>query len=95
VCFRGPEGRRQTKREFEPAIKRGALLQSAGSAILLTKAKVLAELAAKAKARATKAISIRLPVADLEWAQQIAAEEAIGCQAVFKRAIRAGFKKVS
>jgi len=45
--------------------------------------------------KATKAISIRLPVADLERAQQIAAKEGIGYQIVLKRAIQAGLKKVS
>jgi hypothetical protein len=90
-----PEGRRQTQREFERALKRGNLLRSPGSPIQQTEAKVLAELLEKAKARATKAISIRLPVADLERAQRIAAKEGIGYQAVLKRAIHAGLKKVS
>jgi predicted DNA binding CopG/RHH family protein len=43
---------------------------------------------AKAKARATKGISIRLPVADLELAKQIAAQEGVGYQIVLKRAVR-------
>src|SRR5581483_10534433 len=87
-----PEGRRQTQREFERALKRGTLLRSPGSPIPQTDAKVLAELVEKAKA---KAISIRLPVADLERAQRIAAKEGIGYQTVLKRAIQAGLKKVS
>ena len=90
-----PEGRRQTQREFERTVKRGGLLRSAGSTIPLTDARVLAELVEKAMARATKAISIRLPVADLERAQEIAAKEGIGYQTVLKRAIHAGLKKVS
>lgn len=90
-----PEGRRQTQREFERALKQGTLLRSPGSAVPLTDAKVLAELVEKAKAKATKAISIRLPVADLERAQRIAAREGIGYQTVLKRAIQAGLKKVS
>jgi uncharacterized sporulation protein YeaH/YhbH (DUF444 family) len=90
-----PEGRRQTQREFERALKRGTLLRSPGSPIPQTDAKVLAELVEKAKAKATKAISIRLPVADLERAQRIAAKEGIGYQTVLKRAIQAGLKKVS
>jgi uncharacterized sporulation protein YeaH/YhbH (DUF444 family) len=90
-----PEGRRQTQREFERALKRGSLLRSPGSAIPQTDAKVLAELVEKAKAKATKAISIRLPVADLERAQQIAAREGVGYQTVLKRAILFGLKKLS
>ena len=93
--YASQEGRRQTQREFERALKRGTILRSEGSTIPLTDAKVLAELVEQAKANATKAISIRLPVADLEQAQRIAAKEGIGYQAVLKRAIRAGLKKVS
>ena len=90
-----PEGRRQTQREFERALKQGALLRSPGSPVPATDAKVLAELVEQAKAKATKAISIRLPVADLERAQQIAVREGIGYQTVLKRAIHAGLRKVS
>jgi len=93
--YASPEGRRQTQREFERALKRGVILRSGGSAIPLTHAKVLAELVEKAKANVTKAISIRLPVADLDRAQKIAAAEGIGYQTVLKRAIRAGLRKVS
>ena len=49
----------------------------------------------KAKANATKAISIRLPVADLERAKQIAERVGVGYQTVLKRAIRTGLRKVS
>lgn len=90
-----PEGRRQTQREFERAVKRGSLLRSAGSKIPLTDGRLLADLVEKAKARATRAISIRLPVADLERARAIAAKEGTGYQTVLKRAIHAGLKKVS
>ncbi len=93
--YASPEGRRRTQREFERALKQGTILRSEGSTIPLTLAKVIAELVEKAKENATKAISIRLPVADLDRAQQIAAKEGIGYQTVLKRAIRAGLKKVS
>jgi hypothetical protein len=95
VWHASPEGRRQTQREFARAIKRGMLLRSEGSTIPLTDAKVLAELVEKAKANVTRAISIRLPVVDLERAQRIAARDGIGYQTVLKRAIHAGLKKVS
>jgi hypothetical protein len=89
------EGRRQTQREFQRAVKSGKILRSEGSTIPPTDLKLLAELVEKAKAKATKAISIRLPVADLERAQQIATKQGIGYQTVLKRAIRAGLRKVS
>lgn len=93
--YASQEGRRQTQREFERALKRGAILRSEGASIPATDAKLLAELIEKARANATKAISIRLPVADLDQAQQIAAKQGIGYQTVLKRAIRAGLRKVS
>ncbi|MBA3974131.1 MAG: hypothetical protein C0504_07945 [Candidatus Solibacter sp.] len=64
-------------------------------AIRQTGAKVLAGLAGKARAKAAKAISIRLPLAGLESARRIAATEGIGCQTALKRAINEGLKKVS
>jgi hypothetical protein len=93
--YASDEGRRATQREFERALKRGAVLRSEGAAIRLTDAKVLTELVEQARAKATRAISIRLPVADLDHAQKIAAKEGIGYQTVLKRAIRAGLRKVS
>ncbi len=90
-----PEGRRQTQREFERAIKRGEVLRSKGSTIPLTDTKLLAALVEKAKANATKAISIRLPIADLERAKQLAERGGVGYQTVLKRAIRTGLRKVS
>jgi predicted DNA binding CopG/RHH family protein len=47
----------------------------------------------QAKAKATRAISIRLPVADLELAKDIAKKQGIGYQTVLKHAIRKGLKK--
>ena len=38
--YASQEGRRQTQREFERALKRGAILRSEGSTIPLTHAKV-------------------------------------------------------
>jgi predicted DNA binding CopG/RHH family protein len=93
--YASPEGRRQTQREFERALKRGAVLPSEGARITLSNAKTLAELVAQAKAKATKAISLRVPVADIEQAQAIAEREGVGYQTILKKAIRAGLKKVS
>ena len=47
----------------------------------------------QAKQTATLAISIRIPIADLEQAQRIAAATGVGYQAVLKQAILAGLKK--
>jgi len=85
-----PEGRRQTRREFERALKSGALLRSDGARIPHTDAKALAALMEQAKAKATQPISLRLPFADIERARKIAAKQGIGYQTVLKHAIRAG-----
>lgn len=58
-----------------------------------TGAEVLAELMEQAKAKATKAISIRLPIADIELAKRIAAAVGVGYQSVLKEAIRKGLKR--
>jgi predicted DNA binding CopG/RHH family protein len=47
----------------------------------------------QAKESAIRAISIRIPIADLERAGRIAAVTGVGYQTVIKRAIREGLKK--
>ena len=48
---------------------------------------------AKAKERALRPVSLRLPVADIERAKVIAAQKGIGYQTVLKEAIRNGLAK--
>ena len=48
----------------------------------------------RAKLNATRSISIRVPIADLERAQRIAEKAGIGYQTVLKQAIREGLKRV-
>jgi predicted DNA binding CopG/RHH family protein len=88
-----PEGRNQTRREFERALRSGLAIRSSGSTIRRTEAKVLAELMESAKERATRMVSIRLPVADIERAREIAAKQGVGYQTVLKQTIRAGLRK--
>ncbi len=88
-----PEGRRQTQREFARALKAGTLIRSAGSRIAKTDPKVLAQLMEQARLKATRAISIRVPIADLERARRIAAATGVGYQTVLKQAIRKGLKR--
>jgi cytosine/adenosine deaminase-related metal-dependent hydrolase len=90
-----PQGRRQTQREFERALKSGTLLRSSGASIPRTSPKVLEELLEKAKAHATRPVSIRLPVADVELARSIASKRGMGYQTVLKEAIRAGLKRAA
>ena len=85
-----PEGRRQTQREFERALKNGTLIRSSGSRIARTNPGVFETLLEQAKMNATRPVSIRLSIADLELAKSIASKQGIGYQTVLKRAIRNG-----
>ena len=58
-----------------------------------TDSRVLHQLMEQAKLNATRAISIRVPIADLEQAQRIAEKTGIGYQTVLKQAIREGLKR--
>jgi hypothetical protein len=88
-----PEGRRQTQREFVRALRSGKLKRSSGLNVPKTDPKILEGLMEQAKATATRAISIRIPVADLERAERIARETGVGYQTVLKRAIREGLQR--
>jgi hypothetical protein len=88
-----PGGRRQTQREFERALKDGTVIVSDGSNIPRTDPKILAELVARAKENTTQAISLRVPIADIEAAKKIAARKGVGYQTVLKQAIRDGLKR--
>jgi hypothetical protein len=88
-----PEGRRETEREFARALRAGTLSRSAGLKVSRSDSRILEELIEKAKESATRAISIRIPLTDLERAKRIAQETGVGYQSVLKRAIRQGLKK--
>ena len=91
--YASPEGRRQTQREFERALKNGTLIRSSGSRIPRTNADVLETLLKQAKANATRPVSLRLSIADIELAKGIASKRGIGYQTVLKQAIRKGLKR--
>ena len=87
------EGRRETQREFTRALRAGTISRSPDAKIAKTDPKILERLMQQAKENATRAISIRIPIADLERAKRIAASSGVGYQAVLKDAIRSGLKK--
>jgi hypothetical protein len=91
--YASPEGRRQTQREFERALRRGTLIHSAGSRLPRTTPDVLKVLLEQAKTNATRPVSIRLSVADIELAKRIASKRGTGYQTVLKEAIRNGLKR--
>ena len=85
----------QTQREFARALKDGTLIRSTGSKIPRTDPAVLAQLMEQAKRNATRSISIRIPIADLEQAKRIAEKTGVGYQSVLKQAIREGLKRAA
>ena len=91
--YQSPEGRRQTQREFERALKDGTLVRSSGSRIPRTNPKVLQALLEQAKRNATRPVSLRLSLADIELAKSIASKQGIGYQTMLKQAIRTGLKR--
>jgi len=91
--YSGHAGRRQTQREFERALKDETLVRSSGSHISRTNPKALQALLEQAKTNATRPVSIRLSLADIELAKSIASKQGIGYQTVLKQAIRKGLKR--
>jgi hypothetical protein len=88
-----PQGRRQTQREFAGALKAGTLIRSNGSKIARSDPRLLEQLLDEAKRNATRSISLRVPIADLEQARRIAEKTGVGYQTVLKQAIREGLKR--
>ena len=88
-----PQGRRQTQLEFASALRSGKLKRSWGLKLPSTDRRILEQLMEQAKERATRPISLRIPIADLERAKQIAEQTGTGYQTVLKEAIRKGLKR--
>ena len=93
--YASAQGRRQTQREFERALKKGTLIRSAGSGIPRTSPQVFKKLLEQAKISASRPVSLRLSIADIELAKSIASKQGIGYQTVLKQAIRKGLKRAS
>ena len=91
--YASPEGRRRTQSEFARALRAGTLIRSPGLKVTKTDPKVLEQLMEQAKESATRAISIRIPITDLERARRVAEETGVGYQTVLKQAIRDGLKR--
>jgi hypothetical protein len=91
--YASTDGRRQTQREFERALKKGTMIRSAGSRIPRTSSQVFETLLEQAKINATRPVSLRLSIADIELAKSIASKQGIGYQTVLKQAIRNGLKR--
>jgi hypothetical protein len=91
--YASPQGRRQTQREFERALKNSTLIRSSGSRVPKTNPGVFETLLEQAKVNVTRPASLRLSIADIELARSIASKRGIGYQTVLKQAIRKGLKR--
>lgn len=91
--YASPEGRRQTQREFERALRNGTLIRSPGSRIPRTNPGGVEALLEQAKMNATRPVSIRLSITDIELAKSVASKQGIGYQTVLKRAIHTGLAR--
>jgi predicted DNA binding CopG/RHH family protein len=91
--YQTAQGREQTAREFARALRAGSLERSAGLKVTRTDPRLLEQLMQQAKENATRAVSLRIPIVDLERAKQLAKESGVGYQTVLKKAIRAGLRK--
>ena len=91
--YGSPAGRRQTQRECARALRNGTLARSAGLKARKSDADLLMQLIEQAKLNTTRAISIRVPISDLDRAKEIAERTGEGYQTVLKRAIRTGLKR--
>jgi hypothetical protein len=91
--YASPEGRAAGIRAFKRALKDGTLAVVEAGQYTSTDPALLQELLQRAKEKATKSISMRLPVADIEKAQSIAGKRGIGYQTLLKELIAKGLRK--
>ncbi len=90
------EGRKTVEREMDKGMRNGtAKLYSKGLNVKRTDPAVLEELMARVRAKQTKAVSIRLPAADIEAAKALGARAGIGYQTVLKQIISKGLGRAS
>ncbi len=66
-----------------------------GSKVKPTDPAVLQKFLEEARASMTQAVSLRIPLADLDEAKRIAVAQGIGYQTVLKRVIREGLRQAS
>jgi len=82
--------------ELRTALKKagpGRAVQAKNLKVKRTEPAVLEALMEKARASMTQAISLRIPVMDLDAAKRIAAKKGVGYQSVLKQAIHDGLRQ--
>jgi hypothetical protein len=70
-----------------------AVVLKKGAAIETTDPAILRDLMNRAKARQTRAVSLRIPVSDIEAAKKIGSQTGLGYQTVLKEIISRGLRR--
>lgn len=91
-----PEGRKTLEREMDEGVRKGtAKFYPKGLKVKRTDPALLKEIRERIEAKRTQAVSLRLPVSDIEAAKKIATEAGIGYQTVLKEVISKGLRRAS
>ena len=89
--MQSPAGKRDSERTYAKAKREGKLVKGPAN-VTLTDPAVLQELVARVKAKRTEAVSLRIPVSDIDAAKKIAAQTGLGYQTVLKEIISKGLR---
>jgi hypothetical protein len=89
--MQSPAGKRHSERIYAKAKREGKLVKGPTN-VAPTDPAILQELMDRAKAKRTEAVSLRIPVSDIEAAKRIGAQTGLGYQTVLKEIIRRGLR---
>ena len=90
--YSSPAGRKHIERVMNKGMRDGTAIIVDGSKVKLNNQATIEALLQEARDKSTRAVSLRIPIADLDAAKRIAAKKRIGYQTVLKQAIRAGLQ---
>jgi hypothetical protein len=89
--MQSPAGKRDSERTYAKAKREGRLVKGPAN-VTPTNPALLRELVARAKAKRTEAVSLRMPGSDIDAAKKIAARTGLGYQTVLKEIISKGLR---
>jgi predicted DNA binding CopG/RHH family protein len=89
--LQSPAGRRHSERTYAKAKREGKLVKGLTN-VTPTDPALLQELVGRAKAKRTEAVSLRIPVSDIEAAKKIGTQTGLGYQTVLKEIISRGLR---
>jgi len=89
--LQSPAGRRHSERTYAKAKREGKLVKGPAN-VTPTDPAILQELIDRVRAKRTEAVSLRIPVSDIDAAKKIAARTGLGYQTVLKEIISKGLR---